>query len=174
MMATAFLGFLKIAQNDSNLLANINRNNDSNNNKKNNENKKNNGNNSHNRNVLRIMREFNSFNCDVNKKHYSTYSNNLPDNKNTVVTEFIKLKNLKPIYVYENPQEDSTRKLVLSETRGISGVYLILNKTTLDYYIGSAATNKFHNRFSNHLINFHGSKVVKNAVKSILYLHLHF
>jgi len=35
----------------------------------------------------------------------------------------------------------------------------------LDYYIGSASTGRFHARFSNHLYNFHGSKVVKNAVK---------
>jgi group I intron endonuclease len=35
----------------------------------------------------------------------------------------------------------------------------------LDYYIGSAATNKFNTRFSNHLINFHGSKLLKNAVR---------
>jgi group I intron endonuclease len=35
----------------------------------------------------------------------------------------------------------------------------------MDYYIGSASTGKFHARFSNHLFNFHGSKVVKNAVK---------
>jgi group I intron endonuclease len=42
---------------------------------------------------------------------------------------------------------------------------LILNKVTLDYYIGSASTGKFNARFSNHLFNFNGSKVVKNAVK---------
>ena len=47
----------------------------------------------------------------------------------------------------------------------LSGIYLILNKVTLDYYVGSASTNKFYVRFSNHLFNFHGSKVVKNAVK---------
>jgi len=35
----------------------------------------------------------------------------------------------------------------------------------LDYYIGSAATNKFNTRFSKHLINFHGSKLLKNAVR---------
>jgi group I intron endonuclease len=35
----------------------------------------------------------------------------------------------------------------------------------LDYYTGSASTGRFHARFSNHLFNFHGSKVVKNAVK---------
>jgi group I intron endonuclease len=53
----------------------------------------------------------------------------------------------------------------LEDTRELSGIYLILNKLTLDYYIGSASTGRFHARFSNHLINFHGSKVVKNAVK---------
>ena len=54
---------------------------------------------------------------------------------------------------------------VLNDTRNLSGIYLILNKVTLDYYIGSASTGRFHARFSNHLFNFHGSKVVKNAVK---------
>lgn len=42
---------------------------------------------------------------------------------------------------------------------------MILNKVTMDFYIGSASTNRFHARFSNHLIYFRGSKIVKNAVK---------
>lgn len=42
---------------------------------------------------------------------------------------------------------------------------MIINKTTKDYYIGSAATNRFFSRFSNHLIYFRGSKIVKLAVK---------
>lgn len=42
---------------------------------------------------------------------------------------------------------------------------MIVNKITTDYYIGSAATNRFYARFSNHLIYFRGSKVVKLAVK---------
>ena len=53
----------------------------------------------------------------------------------------------------------------MNDTRGLSGIYLILNKVTLYNYIGSASTGRFHARFSNHLFNFHGSKVVKNAVK---------
>jgi len=40
-----------------------------------------------------------------------------------------------------------------------------LNKVNLDYYIGSASTNKFYARFYNHLLNFNGSKIVKLAVK---------
>ena len=42
---------------------------------------------------------------------------------------------------------------------------MILNKITKDYYIGSASTNRFYSRFSNHLIYFRGSKIVKSAVK---------
>lgn len=49
--------------------------------------------------------------------------------------------------------------------KNLSGVYLILNKVNLDYYIGSASTGKFNNRVSNHLFNFNGSKLLKNAVK---------
>ncbi|MCO8751331.1 hypothetical protein KLO70_18180 [Clostridioides difficile] len=42
---------------------------------------------------------------------------------------------------------------------------MIINKITKDYYIGSAATNRFYARFSNHLIYYRGSKIVKSAVK---------
>jgi hypothetical protein len=42
---------------------------------------------------------------------------------------------------------------------------LIINKITKDYYISSAATNKFYYKFSNHIIYFRGNKIVKFAVK---------
>lgn len=42
---------------------------------------------------------------------------------------------------------------------------MIVNIITKDSYIGSAATNRFYPRFSNHLIYFRGSKIVKLAVK---------
>ena len=60
---------------------------------------------------------------------------------------------------------DSTKNQIRSDTRNLSGIYLILNKVTLDFYVGSASTNKFYARFSNHLFNFNGSKIVKAAVK---------
>lgn len=53
----------------------------------------------------------------------------------------------------------------MAETKNLSGIYLILNKVTLDYYIGSAFTGRFYSRFSNHLFNFNGNKIIKNAVK---------
>jgi group I intron endonuclease len=79
--------------------------------------------------------------------------------------KFIAEKNLNPVFIYEDLSNNTVKSRVLNETRDVSGIYLILNKVTLDYYIGSASTGKLHARFSNHLFNFNGSKIVKNAVK---------
>ena len=96
--------------------------------------------------------------CDVAEQHNT-------QEKSQILINFFKEKNLNPIYSYENLNLDSTKKRIKSETTNLSGIYLILNKVTLDYYVGSASTNKFYARFSNHLFNFHGSKIVKAAVK---------
>ena len=81
------------------------------------------------------------------------------------LTNFLIEKRLIPVYSYEDLNLNSTRKIIQTETTNLSGIYLILNKVTLDYYIGSAATNRFYARFSNHLIYFRGSKIVKLAVR---------
>ena len=166
MMATAFLGFLTIAQNDFNLFTTIT--------------------------IITIITitiiiittkyhlpirakkykvspRVNKFSKYINtfesKRCFSTSRKNPYCQFSEILSEFIESKDLNPIYTYENIGEDSTKKKILVDTKGLSGIYLILNKSTLDYYIGSAATDRFYKRFSNHLINFHGSKVVKNAVK---------
>lgn len=72
---------------------------------------------------------------------------------------------LNPVYVFDNVKCETTRQDILNKTKGLSGIYLILNKITGDYYIGSASTNRIYARFTNHLIQFRGSKVVKAAVK---------
>lgn len=92
--------------------------------------------------------------ADVNKTSLSS-----------TVTDFISHNNLSPAFVYEDLDKDPTRKLINSDTKNLSGIYLILNKVTLDYYVGSASTNRLYARFSNHLIYHRGSKVVKQAVK---------
>jgi len=46
----------------------------------------------------------------------------------------------------------------------LTGIYLILNKVTLDYYRGSVSTGRIYARFSNHLIHKTGSNIVKLAV----------
>jgi len=81
------------------------------------------------------------------------------------VLDFLKEKKLKYVYLYENLQLESIRKNILSETKGLSGIYMVLNKVTMDYYIGSASTNRIYSRFSNHLVYLKGSKVIKNAVR---------
>lgn len=106
----------------------------------------------------------------VSKRGFSTsciraINPSLPSILSSEVTRFIEDKNLKPPFIYENLSDTVSKTMLLKETKDLSGVYLILNKFTLDYYIGSASTNKFNARFTNHLFNYTGSKVVKNAVK---------
>lgn len=85
--------------------------------------------------------------------------------KNNKLLIFLKEKYIEPVYIYNNLHLDETRKTILKETKNLSGVYLIFNNITGDFYIGSAATNRFFSRFSNHLLYFKGSKIVKLAVK---------
>lgn len=103
---------------------------------------------------------------NINKREYSTTpslnnSSNASERLNTIIKEL----NLIPVFMYENLDSETTRKQVLNETRGLSGIYMIVNKTTKDYYIGSASTNRLYARFCNHIIYFIGSKIVKLAVK---------
>lgn len=163
MMATAFLGYIRSPK--WYILNKIF-------NKNNNKNKNKNEsicmlNNKSLDNYLNYNNVKNKFNNgkNKNKRLYSTrceISSLINTNK---VNKFIKEKNLKPVFVYEDLSVNSIRTKVLNETRNLSGIYLILNKDTLDYYVGSASTGKLYSRFSNHLFNFNGSKLVKDAVK---------
>lgn len=96
---------------------------------------------------------------------YSTSSsNNYNINISNRLKEIMKELKISPTFIFENLDLEYTQKLVLNETRNLSGIYIIINKKTKDYYIGSAATNRFNSRFRNHLINLRGSKIVKSAV----------
>jgi len=125
-------------------------------------------NNKQNKLVINPVKFRNRNNLKINltsKRYNSTLSLNSSENSSTELSNFLKDKNLNPIYIYEYLNLEPIKKQILSETRGLSGIYLILNKRTLDYYIGSASTNKIYARFSNHLLNLNGSKIVKFAVK---------
>ena len=100
-----------------------------------------------------------------NSSNLNKIKNESTTNSLSILSNFIKEKKLTPVYFYEDLHLDETRKKILTETKCLSGIYLILNKVTFDYYIGSASTDRFFARFSNHLIYFRGSKVVKNAVR---------
>lgn len=81
-----------------------------------------------------------------------------------IITDFVKDNDLTPVFIYENLHSTNIRNKILQETKGLSGIYLILNKITLDFYIGSASTGKFNARFTSHLIYLRGSKIVKHAI----------
>lgn len=94
-----------------------------------------------------------------NKRYFST------GRDTDKVNNFLISKNIHPVFIYSNLDKDLVRKNIAKETKGLSGIYMILNKETLSYYIGSASTGKFNSRFTSHLIYLKGSKVVKNSVK---------
>lgn len=85
--------------------------------------------------------------------------------KNQILINFLEENKLKPVYIYEDLHLEDTKNLIKKETHNLSGIYLIFNKITGDYYIGSASTNRFFARFSNHLLYFKGSKIVKLGVR---------
>jgi group I intron endonuclease len=111
--------------------------------------------------------QFNQFNSQFNihnnskKRYYSTSSTNDPK----ILKEFFIEKNIKPVFYYEDLSLQIIKDKIKEDTKNLSGIYLILNKITLDYYIGSAATDNFYTRFYRHLINLTGSKIVKLAVR---------
>lgn len=94
-------------------------------------------------------------------QEYKNIETSSSERLNTIIKEL----GLNPVYIFENLESENIRTQIINDTKGLSGIYMIVNKITKDYYIGSASTNRFYNRFSNHLIYFRGSKIVKSAVK---------
>lgn len=98
-------------------------------------------------------------------KRYYTTNNSIKNEFSDRLKETIKELNLNPVYLFENLNLESTKLKIKNSTTNLSGIYMVLNKTTKDYYVGSAATDKFYSRFANHVIYSRGSKIVKLAVK---------
>lgn len=98
-------------------------------------------------------------------RSYSVKINPHGNELDPIVNKFLLEKKLGWRFIYDNLGSAITKHKLKADTEGLGGIYLILNKYTLDYYVGSASTNKFYARFSNHLVNLNGSKIVKNAVK---------
>ena len=93
------------------------------------------------------------------------YSTSTKVDNNIKLNNFLLDKTLNPVICYENLHLEETKNKINKYSKGKSGIYLILNLMTLDYYIGSASTNKIYSRFHRHLIGLSGSKIVKLAVK---------
>lgn len=90
------------------------------------------------------------------QRNYST-------DKRDLLSDFLYENKLNPVLTFRKLsllERDNIR----NQLRGISGIYMIFNDVTGDYYVGSAITNRLYTRFCNHLIYLNGSKLVKNAV----------
>lgn len=73
--------------------------------------------------------------------------------------------NIYPEKWWEDLDKPEVRSSLYKEVKNKSGIYIIINKITRNTYIGSGSTNRLHARFSNHLLNFHGSKLIKKSVQ---------
>jgi len=111
--------------------------------------------------VIYSLNNFNIRNYSTNASSSKGKELSCSENLITIIKEL----KLNPVYIFENLNLENIRKEIQNETKDLSGIYMIVNKITKDYYIGSASTNRFYPRFSNHLIYFRGSKIVKLAVK---------
>lgn len=96
-------------------------------------------------------------------RNFSTLPN--INNNSINIQEFIKSRKLKPIFIFDNIDQSNIQNEIRLTTKDLGGIYLILNKETLSFYVGSASTNRFNSRFMNHLIYGRGSKLIKNSVK---------
>jgi len=106
-------------------------------------------------------------NCyKLSLRKYSTgHSKSYNTKISEILQEIINELDLAPVYVFENLNLEIIRQRILKDTKGLSGIYMIVNKITRDYYIGSAVTNRLYVKFSNHLIYYRGSRILKSAVK---------
>jgi hypothetical protein len=101
---------------------------------------------------------YNLNDSSLNIRYYSTNTN---DNKYDELFNELKIN---PIYHFDNLDNLNTRVSILNTVKGLSGIYIVINKVTKNYYIGSAITNRFYKRFCSHLIYFTGSKILRDSV----------
>lgn len=80
---------------------------------------------------------YNLNDSSLNIRYYSTNTNN-----NKYDELFNELK-INPIYHFDNLDNLNTRISILNTVKGLSGIYIVINKVTKNYYIGSAITNRF-------------------------------
>ena len=101
----------------------------------------------------------------VNCIRYYSMNHNSPSDL-TDIEELFKYININPVLHFDNLHLHSVRQEIYNKVKGLSGIYIIINKINRNYYIGSASTNRFYSRFSNHLIYYRGNKILKHSVQT--------
>jgi group I intron endonuclease len=113
--------------------------------------------------IIYNSKKINKYNSNKIVRYYST-SRSVNNKHYNIISKFLNDNNLKPVFIFECLRNENTKNNIKDQTKNLSGVYLILNKTTKDFYIGSGSTDKLYTKFYRHLINLTGSKIVKLAV----------
>lgn len=78
---------------------------------------------------------------------------------------FLEKKNIKPIFFFADLINPDTKKIAYKSLKPFSGIYIVVNLVTGEYYIGSAIIGNIYMRFHKHLFYLAGNKRVANAVK---------
>lgn len=103
-----------------------------------------------------------SYNIDINIFQYSSISWFITSNLR--IQQFIKNNNIKPIIILDDLTNPNSKKIASKYLKPFSGIYIIVNLITGEYYIGSAIIGNLYMRFYKHLFSLTGNKRVGNAV----------
>lgn len=64
---------------------------------------------------------------------------------------------------WENLHDHNIRLKIIEKLKNKSGIYIIINKISHNIYVGSATTNNLYKRFTRHMLNLNGSKLVTHS-----------
>lgn len=105
-----------------------------------------------------------SYSTKINHNTSNIFINNKlkQDKDNETI---IKELNISMIKYWDNLHLEESRHDILDFTKNIAGVYIIINKITFNYYIGSAITNRLYKRLNQHVIYLTGNKSIKSSIK---------
>lgn len=78
--------------------------------------------------------------------------------------DIIKNLNIPILKYWDNLHLEESRYDILNYTKELAGIYIIINKITYNYYIGSAITNRLYKRLNQHTIYLTGNKSIKNSI----------
>lgn len=112
----------------------------------------------------RLLNKNNIYKASIlnQKRDISYYVN--PKQDNTKPEDIFNKLGIKVKDYWINLHDNNLRSKMIKHLKNKGGIYIIINKISHNYYIGSADINNIYRRFSNHMLNFHGSKLVKKAV----------
>lgn len=101
----------------------------------------------------------------LQQRHYSVFIKSDQDHTNPQVI-FNELE-IKVEDYWEDLYKAEIRSQMIDQLKNKAGIYILINKVSRNYYVGSAGLNRLYTRFVNHTINFHGNKIVKRAVMKV-------